>query len=61
METVKHTKIKEILVRNADGQSSNDTTVLELERLIAEYAASARHAGFKDGYSTAESMANPSW
>jgi len=53
METVKHTKIKEILVRNADGQSSNDTTVLEIEALIAEYAASARHHGYKDGYSTA--------
>jgi hypothetical protein len=56
METVKHTKIKEILDRNADGQIGNDTAALELEQLINEYVASATNRGFKEGFETANPL-----
>ena len=47
-------RVKEILVRNADGQIGNDTTAMELEQLINEYVASATNRGFRNGYETAE-------
>ena len=47
-------RVKEILVRNADGQIGNDTTAMELEQLINEYVAYATNRGFRNGYETAE-------
>tara|TARA_B100000809_G_C14726286_1_gene383256 strand:- start:313 stop:489 length:177 start_codon:yes stop_codon:yes gene_type:complete len=47
-------RVKEILVRNADGQIGNDTAALELEQLINEYVASATNRGFRNGYEAAE-------
>jgi len=46
-------RVKEILTKNADGQTSNSTTVLEVEALINEYVAAATHRAYEDGYNSA--------